>query len=195
MRAGQIGGGCEITLVIGVRRRIEYGVARVQALLHFRHFFRLDAEVLCDGLGFRSRQPGQAFFLLAKVEEQFALRLGRRDFYDAPVLEHELVNFGTNPVHRERYETNAVIGIKTLDGFHETDVAFLNQVVQWQAVACVAFGDMYNKTQMRHDQVAGGIEIFSLEKPSGQCLLVFLGENRNNADSLDIGVKAAYRSC
>ena len=85
--------------VVGSRRRIEDRVSGTQAPLHLRDLFRADAKVFCHRLCLGMRQPGKTLLFLAKIEKQFALRLGRGDLDDAPVLEHEFVDFRANPVN------------------------------------------------------------------------------------------------
>ena len=154
----------------------------------------MNAKVLGNRSGFSIGQPGQSLFLLAKIEEQLALRLGRRNLHDAPVPEHKLVNLGTYPVHGKGHEAHVVIRVKALDRFHQSDVAFLDQVVQGQAIARISLGDVHDKTQMRHNEVAGGIEVLVVTQTVSKLLLVFLAEHRNGTDGLYIAIKTADRS-
>jgi hypothetical protein len=62
----------------------------------------------------------------AQVEEQLALGFGCRQLDHAPVAQNVFVNFGLDPVHRIRHQTNALLRVEALDGFHQTDVTFLN---------------------------------------------------------------------
>ena len=70
------------------------------------------------------------------------------------------MNLGTDPVHGKRDQANVVLRVEALDGLHEADVAFLDQVVEGQSVAGVALGDMNNKAQMRHNELARSVEVF-----------------------------------
>ena len=45
--------------------------------------------------------PGEALFIFTQIEKQFTLGLGRGHFDYAPVLQHILVNLGTNPMDRK----------------------------------------------------------------------------------------------
>jgi hypothetical protein len=113
---------------------------------------------------------------------------------DAPVAKHEFVNLGTNPVDSERYETDVVVGIEALDRLHEADVAFLDQVAERQAVTGIAFRNVYDKAQVRQDELTRRIEVVFLAEPDRQRLLVFLAEHGHGTDCLNIGVEAADRS-
>jgi hypothetical protein len=115
-------------VVVFVRGRIETDVAAIQTRFHLAHVGRIDIEFLRDRVHFLVVHPAQALLGLAQVEEQLALRLGRRDLDDAPVLQDELVHLGLDPVHRERHQTHALFRIEALDRLHQADVAFLDQV-------------------------------------------------------------------
>ena len=105
------------------------------------------------------------------------------------------MNLGADPVHGERDESYVVSRVETLDGFHEADVAFLDEVIQWQAIAGVALGDMHHKTQVRHNELACGVEVFFFAVTGCERLFVLFGQDSYRADSLNIGVKTAYRAC
>ncbi len=70
------------------------------------------------------------------------------------------MNLGANPVNGERHESHVVVRIEAFDGLHEPDVAFLNQIVQRQAVTRVAFCDMHDESQVGHDQITRCVEVF-----------------------------------
>ncbi len=79
----------------------------------------------------------QALLHRAQVEEQLALGLGRRDLDHAPVLQDVLVDFGLDPVQRVAHQAHALFRVEALDGLHQADVAFLDQVALRQAVTQV----------------------------------------------------------
>src|SRR3546814_17173975 len=81
-------------------------LVRSQTRFHLEHFLGLDLEIGRDRFGLGQVQPAQRLLLRAQIEEEFALRLGRRDLDDAPVLENELVDFGLDPVHRKADQTH-----------------------------------------------------------------------------------------
>ena len=70
----------------------------------------------------------EALLFRTQIEKQFALRFGGGQFDHAPVFDDVFVNFSFDPVHGIADQTHAVIRVEALDGFHQTDIAFLNQV-------------------------------------------------------------------
>ena len=84
------------------------------------------------GLGLCERLV--AFFHLAQVKKEFALIFRCRHFHQSPVANDVILNFRTNPVNGKRHEPNALVRIKMFDGFHQTDIAFLNEVGMWESV-------------------------------------------------------------
>ena len=85
----------------------------------------------------RDRQRGRARLHAAQVEEELALRLGRRDLDQPPVAQDVLVHLGADPVQRERHQADAALGIEAADRLHEADIAFLDQVGLRQPIAQV----------------------------------------------------------
>src|SRR3546814_6716728 len=51
----------------------------------------------------------------------------------------------------------ATFGIEALDGFHQADIAFLDEVGMGQAVAQVLAGHRHHQAQVRQHQFAGGV--------------------------------------
>jgi hypothetical protein len=98
-------------------------------------------------------------------------------------------------VHGKRHKAYVIRGIESLHGFHESDIAFLDEVIQGQAVTRIALGDMDNETQVRHDELARCVEVFFIAETRSKYLFVFFGQNRDAADGLDVGVETAYRAC
>ena len=112
--------------------------------------------------------PAQTLLRLAQVEEQLALRLGRGDLDDAPVAQDELVHLGADPVHRERHEAHALVRVEALDGLHQADVAFLDQIADAAGRSRVAARDVHDEAQVRQHQLLGRIEIVLVDKPARQ---------------------------
>jgi hypothetical protein len=79
----------------------------------------------------------EALLHRAQVEEQLALGLGRGDLDHAPVLQDVLMDLGLDPVQRIAHQAHALVRVEALDGLHQADVAFLDQVAVGQAVAQV----------------------------------------------------------
>ena len=87
----------------------------------------------------------QALLHRAQVEEQLALGLGGGHLDHAPVLQDVFVDFGLDPVHRVADQAHALVGVEALDGLHQADVAFLDQVALGQAIAKVLARDRHHK--------------------------------------------------
>ena len=69
------------------------------------------------------------------------------------------MDLGLDPVHGKRHQPHATIGIEALDGLHQPDVAFLDEVGMSQAIAHVLAGNRDNQPQMRQHQLAGSVEV------------------------------------
>jgi hypothetical protein len=95
----------------------------------------------------------------AQVEEQLALGLGRGDLDHAPVLQDVFVDLGLDPVHRIADQAHALLGVEALDGLHQADVAFLDQVALRQPVAQVLARDRHHQAQVRQHQLPGGLDV------------------------------------
>ena len=103
-------------------------------------------------------QP-RLLLVLAQVEEQLALRLGRGDLHQPPVAQHVLVDLGADPVHGERHQPHADRRVEALDRLHQADVAFLDQVAHRQAVADVAARDVHHEAQVRQHELPRRVEV------------------------------------
>ena len=103
-------------------------VAARQTRFHFAHFFGLNVKCFGNALRFGS---GQRLFVglhLAQIKEKLALILGCRKFHHTPIAHDVFLNFRSNPVDGKSHQTHAAIGIEVFDRFHESDIAFLDQV-------------------------------------------------------------------
>src|SRR3546814_20508937 len=87
-------------------------------------------------------------------------------------LFRSLVHLGADPVHREADQAHADLGVEALDRLHQADVAFLDQVAEWQAVAVVAARDVHDEAPVRMHQLAGGAEVFLVADAVGERLFV-----------------------
>ena len=74
------------------------------------------------------RHGFQLFLSLTEFEKKFSLCLGGPDFDETPRFDDIILNVGPNPPDGIRYQAVSLIGIEFLNGVHETDIAFLNQV-------------------------------------------------------------------
>ena len=99
----------------------------------------------------------EALLFAAQVEEQFALRLGGGHFDHAPIFENVLVDLCFDPVHGIAHQAHTLVRVKAAHGFHQTDIAFLNQVTVGQAIAQILAGHRNHQAQMRHDETPSSI--------------------------------------
>jgi hypothetical protein len=113
-----------------------------------------------------------------------------RDLDQPPVAQHVFVDFGPDPVHGERHQPHADRGVEALDGFHQAYIALLHQIAHGQPVAEIPARDVHDEPQVRQHQVPRGIEITLAPKAGGQRHLVFLGQDRDLRDTVDISVQA-----
>ena len=105
----------------------------------------------CSGIGFI------ALLHRTQIEKQFSLCFGGGHFDHAPVFQHVFVNFGFDPVHGVADQTHALVGVKTFDGFHQANIAFLNQIAVGQAITQVFAGNGNHQAQMRQHQLFSGV--------------------------------------
>ncbi|MNS86575.1 hypothetical protein D3C72_1204830 [compost metagenome] len=165
-----------------------------QAAFHLAHFPRLYTQAFRHTVDFLVVQPGQAFLLAAQVEEQLALGLGGRDFHDAPVAQDELVDFRLDPVHGKGHQAHAHFRVEALHGLHQADVAFLDQVSLSQAVAGIATGDMYDKTQVGEHHLPSRPQILLIVETLGQFTLLLRRQQWNAVDGVHVGFQVRTRN-
>src|SRR5690606_29235204 len=103
------------------------------------------------------------------------------------------MHLGFHPMHGKRHEPNTVMGVEALDRFHQTDVAFLNEIGQWQSVATIGSRDVDHESQMREHQLTSSIELTVFMVANGQVTLFFSAEDRDTIDSLNIAFEIANR--
>ena len=147
-----------------------------------------------DGRALGRAEPAEVTLHLAQVEEELALRLGRRDLHDAPVAQDELVHLGANPVHRERHETHADLGVEALDGLHEADVAFLDQVAERQAVTDIAARNVTTKRRCDSTSWRAASRSCSLRKRTRERPLLLQRQHGHRVYRVDVGIEAADRA-
>ena len=156
-----------VTVVV-VHQAVERRVAGFEPALHLDDILRTHREVARDLVDLFARERPETLLRAPKIEEELALSLGRRDLDDAPVAEHELVDLGPDPVHRERDEAGPDGGVEALDRLHQSDVPLLNQVLLGKAVAAVAARHLRDIAKMRGDEPPRRFEIVVAPQPRGQ---------------------------
>ena len=75
------------------------------------------------------------FFQLPEIEEKFSLVLRSGELDDTPVSNDVFLNFRSNPMDGKGHEAGATIRVVASNGFHQTNVAFLNEIGVREAVA------------------------------------------------------------
>ncbi len=185
---GQVGDRCIHIIIVGVA--IQRQIMTRQAGFHFDNLVRLDAQAVSN-IGHLSRSERLVGRLhAAQVEEELALRLGRGHLDHSPVLQHILMNLGLDPVNGERNQPHTSPRVEALDRFHQADIALLNQIGVWQAVAKVASRDGNHQAQVRQYQLPRGVEIFFLAKTGCQTEFFLCGQQRKLSGGLHIRVNA-----
>jgi hypothetical protein len=81
------------------------------------------------------------------------------------------MHFRFDPVHSKRDQSHPFIGVKAFHRFHEPDIAFLNQISFGQPVSGVAPSNMYDKTKVGEDQLAGRIDALFVIEPLSELTL------------------------
>ena len=76
-----------------------------------------------------------------------------------------------NPVHRERHQTNALVGIKALYRFHQAHVTFLNQIGFRQSIPRIAASNVHNESQMGEHQLTSRVDALVVIQSLRQLLL------------------------
>ena len=98
----QVAGGNEgFILRVLLNGAVVGNVAGIQAFFHFHHVSSAHPQVPGYGVHLVLVHPAQALFSGAKVKEEFALGLGRRNLDNAPVAQDEFVDLRADPVHGE----------------------------------------------------------------------------------------------
>ena len=104
------------------------------------------------------------------------------------------MHLGADPVHRERDEAHALLGVEALHGLHQADVAFLDEVRDLQPVALVAARHVHHETQVREHQALGGLEVVGVDEAAREVPLFLGGEHRHLVHRVDVRVQAAERA-
>ena len=100
-----------------------------------------------------------------------------------------LLDFCPDPVHGKSHQSHALVRVVMPDGFHEPDVAFLDQIAMGKTVAQIAARDRNDQPQMRNDERLGRIHIVVITHTDCQIPFFLCGENRGAVRRLDIGVE------
>ena len=101
------------------------------------------------------------------------------------------MDFGADPVHRERHQPHAALRIETFYRLHQADIALLDQVGLRQAVADVIASDRDHQSQVGEHQMARRLQVAGITQMA--CVLGFLrlGQQREAVHRLDVGFQTA----
>ncbi len=103
------------------------------------------------------------------------------------------MDLGPDPVHGVAHQPHALVGVEALDGLHQADVAFLDQVTVRQTVAQVLARDGDDQAQVRQHQLAGGIEVVVAPEGAGVFLFLLEREQGQPVHGRDVSVEIAQR--
>ncbi|MCY1560133.1 hypothetical protein D9M68_972360 [compost metagenome] len=94
-------------------------------------------------------------------------------------------------MHGVAHQTHALVGVKALHRLHQADIALLNQVAVWQAITQVLAGDRHHQAQVRHHQLAGGLQVVVVAQAARGLLLFVQREQRQAVDRGNISIQVA----
>ncbi|CFP68372.1 Uncharacterised protein [Bordetella pertussis] len=189
---GQIGDRREtvVIVVLAFQRQVAPG----QAHFHLADVLAAHIELARDVVDLLGIQRLAVGAHAAQVEEQLALRLGGGHLDQPPVADDEFVDFGLDPVHGERHQPHPALGVEALDGLHQADIAFLDQVGVRQAVTQVLARHRHHQTQVRHDQFARGLEVAFVAQAARELAFLFGGQDGQAVDGGNVGIDGAKRT-
>ena len=101
-------------------------------------------------------------------------------------------------MHGKREQPRTVMRLKTFNGFHQADIAFLNQVRLIQSITVISARDRNHNAQMRQNQLFCRFQI-SFNLTLCQAAFFFRRQHGNIVDCVDvlfqIAVSAGNRQC
>ena len=128
------------------------------------------------GAGLKSQGP--EFFLLPfQVIEKFPLGLGGADLHQLPVVHDELEDVGLDPERGVVRQLDAPVGIELLDGVHQADVAFLDQVQEvLHPIFLELQGDLDHQAEIAGDQMGTGLLVAGFMIAAAEGLFFLRGQ-------------------
>ena len=93
----------------------------------------------------------------------------------------------------ERHQPYAALRVEALDGFHQADVALLDQVAVRQSVTQVAASDGHDDAQVRQHQFARGLDVVLRAELARERDLMLGREDRKAVYCLDVCLQAPDR--
>jgi hypothetical protein len=93
----------------------------------------------------------------------------------------------------ERHQPHTTVGIESLDGFHQADIAFLDQVRVRQTIAEIAPRDCNDQPQVGEYERTRCLDITFGTVALGKILLFRFGEQREPVGCRNIRIQATKR--
>jgi hypothetical protein len=90
----------------------------------------------------------QSFPHLPDLVEKFLLGLSGTDFDETPGLDDEILDVSPDPPDGVRDESIPLVRIKLLDGHHQANVPFLDQIKHLDVIRFVFESDLDNKPEI-----------------------------------------------
>src|SRR3989304_7561751 len=161
----------------------------MEAFFHLDNLMPWYTQVTGDAIDFLCIHPAQTFFRRSQVEKQLALRLGRGDFYDAPVTQDIFMNFRLDPVDGKRHQPYPEFRVEFFDSLHQAEITFLDEIRKRQSIALVTPCYAHDEAKVRKHQLACSLQIARLTKLMGELLFFFHTQNRDLVYRLNIGIQ------
>ena len=167
---GQVGDR-RVALLAVVGLRLQRHVAAGQARLHLDHFVGLDVQLarhrvdlgrrqrVAVRVGVERRRSFMPCFIERRLKNSLrcalvVATLTMRQFFRMYSWISALIQ-----CMRVAHQAHALLGVEALDGLHQADIAFLDQVALRQAVAQVLARDRHHQAQVRQHQPPGGLQV------------------------------------
>src|SRR5690348_4780501 len=103
----------------------------------------------------------------------------------AALISHSSTNRLTNPPGSVSAEAVPAAPVIALDGSHQANVTFLDEIEQRQTPANVALGDTYHQTQVRQYKLLHGVLVARLDA-LGQINLLRMAQHRHATDFAEV---------
>jgi hypothetical protein len=120
-----------------------------------------------------------------------ALRFRRRNLYQAPVFQDVLMHFGLDPVHGVRHQPHTLVRVETFHGFHQADIAFLDQIGVREPVAEIATCDRHDQAQVRQHHFLRRIQVIVLLQAPSQRHFFIMRQHRQAVHGRDVCIDIA----
>ena len=183
-------------LVIG-QGRVEGQVPGRKTAVHMGDLVGGNAHGIGQLLGlirgqFTAIEDIESALEIAQREKQFLLRRHRAQLDHRPRLQNVFGDRRPDPPHGVGREPESQTRVEFLYRFHQSDVAFGNQVGDGKAVAPVFHGDFRHQAQVRRHQLMGSLGVALVTPANGKHLLFFLLQHGKAPHFAEIPRQAAF---